>query len=191
MINAGKNDKAVVVDILTGAFDSNKSVNYIIKQDRHRKRKLRRLMEYSFDVCSLFGKIYLADDKKGCALIMFPERKRVTLQSVLLDLKLIIRCTGFGNTKKAIRREAQIKKLQPNEPMYYLWFIGVDPSNQGQGIGSAILENIIRESESVNKIVCLETSRSENLSWYQKFGFRIYNELDLGYRLYFLRTFPK
>ena len=37
MIIAARHDKAVVVDILTQAFDDNKSFNTIIKQDHKRK----------------------------------------------------------------------------------------------------------------------------------------------------------
>lgn len=33
----------------------------------------------------------------------------------------------------------------------------------------------------------LETSMPENLPWYERFGFRIYDRLELGYTLYFLK----
>lgn len=187
MIKANYADKKRTVGILAASFDDNQSVNYIIKQDSKRKQRIRRLMEYSFDVCYLFGKVYLSDDKKGCALIVLPDKKKTTLQSIWLDLKLIIFCIGLLNVKKAMSREAKIKKLQPAEKMYYLWFIGVDPSEQDKGIGSILLDEIIDESESNKRIICLETSTSRNLPWYEKFGFTIYNELDLGYKLFFLK----
>ncbi len=144
-------------------------------------------MEYSFEVCQLFGKVYLSDDKRGCALIVLPDKKKTTLRSILLDIKLIFSCTGLSNVKKAMDREAKIKKLQPKEPMYYLWFIGVQPAHQGTGTGSTLLNEIIKESESDKRIICLETSTLKNLPWYKKFGFNIYNELELGYNLFFLK----
>jgi hypothetical protein len=64
MIQAKYSDKTLVVDILTQAFESNKSVNYVVKQDKKRQSRIRILMEYSFEVCWEFGEIYLADDKK-------------------------------------------------------------------------------------------------------------------------------
>jgi hypothetical protein len=72
----------LVVDILTKSFDDNKSVNYIINQDGKRVQKIRRLMEYSYDQCELFGDIFLSDDKTGCALIIKPDMKRTTLRTV-------------------------------------------------------------------------------------------------------------
>lgn len=187
MIRAEYSDKKRVADILTRSFDDNKSVNYIVKQDKKRNQRLRKLMEYSFDVCYLFGKIFLTEDKKGCALIVLPDKKKTTIRSILLDMNLIFSCIGLVNVKKAMDRESRIRKLQPKVPMYYLWFIGVEPDEQNKGIGSSLLNEIITESDAEKRIICLETSTLKNIPWYQKSGFTIYNILDLSYRLFFLK----
>jgi hypothetical protein len=136
MIRANHKDKELIVDILAKSFDENKSVNYIVKQDSNRSARLRKLMEYSFDVCHLFGDIFLSDDKKGCALIVMPDKKKTTLKSIGLDAKLVTSVIGLSNVKKAMSRESRINKLHPKTPFYYLWFIGVDPSQQSQGTGT-------------------------------------------------------
>lgn len=187
MIKAEYTDKELAVDILSKSFDDNKSVNYIIKQDGKRDERIRRLMEYSFEVCYSFGKVFFSDDKKGCALIVLPDKKKTTARSVLFDLKLILSGIGLSHVKKAMSREAKIKELQPKEPMYYLWFIGVLPDQQSTGTGSRLMKEIISESERDKRMICLETSTLKNLPWYQKFSFTIYNELDLLYKLYFLK----
>jgi len=71
--------------------------------------------------------------------------------------------------------------------MYYLWFIGVDPDQQNKGIGSSLIKEVIEEAHSQQRPVYLETSTLKNIPWYEKFGFKIYNELNLGYRLYFMK----
>jgi ribosomal protein S18 acetylase RimI-like enzyme len=71
--------------------------------------------------------------------------------------------------------------------MYYLWFIGVDPKHQNSGIGTTLLNEVIKDSESKNRSIYLETSTMKNLPWYKKFGFDVYNELDLSYKLFFLK----
>ena len=86
-----------------------------------------------------------------------------------------------------MHREAMIKKLQPKEQMYYLWFIGVDPEFQNEGIGSKLLEDIIKDGNGKKRSIFLETSTLKNLPWYKKFGFQIYNELELSYKLFFLK----
>ena len=188
MIRATRNDKDRIVGILTRSFDDNKSVNYIVKQDGKRADRIKTLMRYSFDVCQLFGDVFLSDDKKACALIVKPDEKKTTLKSILLDAKLAIKCIGLSNIKKAMARESKIKSLHPKHSFYYLWFIGVDPEEQNKGIGSHLLQEVIKESKLQQRPIYLETSTLKNLPWYQKFGFQIFEELDFGYKLFCLKN---
>jgi GNAT superfamily N-acetyltransferase len=187
MKNADYKDKSLIIDILTKSFETNQSVNYIAKQDEKRLKRIRALMDYSFEVCYLFGDVFLSDDRKACALILYPDKKKMTFKSVLLDIKLILSCIGVENIKKALARESKIKQLQPKELMYYLWFIGVDPEYQNEGIGSSLLDEIIIDSKHKQRPIYLETSTLKNLPWYKKCGFQIYNELELSYKLFFLK----
>jgi predicted N-acetyltransferase YhbS len=187
MIKAKYTDKSIVADILAHSFDDNRSVNYIIKQDKKRAKRIKKLMEYSFDMCYSFGDVFLSDDRKACALLLLPDKKKTNLKSILSDIKLIVACIGLSNLIKAMNREAKIKKMHPKELMYYLWFIGVDPKEQNKGIGSILLREVIKESLSMQRTIYLETSTLKNIPWYKKFGFKIYNELDLGYSLFFMK----
>lgn len=187
MVKAKRGDKNLVVDILAQAFRENKSVNYIVKQDSKREVRIKNLMTYSFDLCYAFGNVFLSVDKNACALVLFPDRKRTTAKSILWDMKLITNCIGVSGIAKAMSREKKIKELQFKGPLYYLWFIGVKPEEQNWGVGSTLLKEIVHDAERSGRTICLETSTEKNIPWYQKLGFTIYNELDLGYKLYFLK----
>lgn len=187
MIKATYTDIKTIINILTDAFVDNKSVNYIIPQGKKRKRRIISLIEYSFKMCHSFGKVFLSNDKKACALILLPDKKRTTLRSIWWDVKLIFTSVGITNIRKVMVREAKIKAKQPRQPLCYLWFIGVDPTEQNQGIGSKLLREVLAENEFDKRIVCLETSTLKNIPWYQKFGFVVYDKLDLGYELFFMK----
>ena len=187
MKKAGYTDKNLVVGILSQSFNDNKSVNYLLPQDSKRDQRLRKFMEYSFEVCYQFGDVFLSDDRNGCALILLPDKKTTTLKSTLLDLKFIFQSIGLSNVKKAISRESEIKTHHPKEPLYYLWFIGVSENEQNKGVGSKLLSEVIAEGRKHNRTVCLETSTVKNLPWYQKFGFKVYKELDFDYKLYCMK----
>ena len=186
MIKAEYTERKLVVEILARAFDENLSVNYTIRQDRKRAQRIKYLMEYSFDVCFDSGKVFLSEDKTGCALVLLPEQRKTNMKSVLLDIKLLAFCLGFSNIKKTLAREAKIKNLHP-EHIYHIWFLGVDPAQQNKGTGSHLLSALIQDGQSRKRSICLETSTLKNIPWYQKFGFRVYHELDLGYRLYLMK----
>lgn len=186
MQKAELTDKNLIVDILVQSFSDNKSINYIVKQDRRREARLRKLMAYSFEICYRFGEVYLTEDKKACALILFPHKKRY-LSAILLDLDLAFSVIGLSNLKKVLSRESKIKQLYPKSPFYYLWFIGVYPVDQNKGIGKTLLNEILTNAEREGLPVYLETSTTKNIPWYEKFGFVAYKKLDFGYELFCMR----
>jgi len=187
MIRATRADKALIIKILTDSFQSNQSVNYIVKQDHKRLMRIGALMDYSFEMCIRFGDVWVSDNYKACALVLYPHKKRTTFEALLLDVKLIITAIGISNIKKALDRESRIKAKQQKEPASYLWFIGVKPQDQHKGIGSELLTQILTDADSQGLPVILETSTITNLPWYKQFGFSVYDQLELSYRLYFLK----
>ena len=186
MVIADKNDKNRIVEILSLSFYDNLSVNYIIGHKQSSKR-IRALMEYSFEQCYLFGNVYLSDDKNACALILYPQKIRISFKAIWLNIQLIFKAIGVSRIFKALKRESAIKKLHPKIDMAYLWFIGVDPLEQHKGCGSALLTDILAMANNLNLPVFLETSTLKNLPWYERFGFEVYHKLDLTYTLFFLK----
>jgi len=178
-----QSEKRQILDILSAAFDSNKSVGYLVGAGAGREQRIRALIDYSYELCRRYGKIYRSDDGKACALVLCSDRKRAT---PLLDLKLIFRCIGLRRLPQVLHREKRIKAQHPQSPFTHLWYIGVAPQAQGNGHGTALLERIIADSAAQHRPVCLETSTRRNLPLYQKAGFRIFHEETLGFPLYFL-----
>lgn len=187
MIPAHYSDKSIVLDILCASFDTNKSINYVIKQGKNREKEVRNLMGYSFEICYLFGKVWLSNDKKACALVLFPDKKKTSPKTIFLDLRLALSCIGITRVFKILKRDSAIKSCYPKPPIYYLWFIGVKVKEQGKGIGKALLNEIITESVLLKRPIYLETSMAENIDFYKKAGFELYHELDFGYRLFLLK----
>lgn len=187
MRNANYYEKEKVVDILTSAFEDNKSVNYLVKQDKRRIRRIQALMRYSFEICFRFGSVFFSNDNKAVALIVYPDKRKTSIKSIRLDVKLAFRCIGITGIGRASKRESVIKKSHPKVPISYLWFIGVSPNDQGKGSGTDLLNELVSYSEAERRVICLETSTERNLSWYKNHGFNIYNKLDFGYPLYFFK----
>jgi ribosomal protein S18 acetylase RimI-like enzyme len=188
MRKAELSDKTLVVDLLARSFDGNQSVNYIVRQNDKRKVRIKALIAYSFDVCLIFGDVWIADDRKACALVLYPDQKKTTLKTIWLDIKLIFQAIGLGGMSKTLNREVQIKKRQLKMPMMYLWFIGVSPLYQQHGLGSKLLQQVLDEAKRINRPIFLETSVLKNIAWYERFGFKVYDNLELDYTLYFLNN---
>ncbi|HRK52781.1 MAG TPA: GNAT family N-acetyltransferase [Cyclobacteriaceae bacterium] len=183
--------KELVLRILSDSFDDNKSVNYVIKQDQRRKERIRLLVEYSFNLCLNFGDIWISDDQKGCALIMIPDRKRFSFRSILWDIKLAFGAIGIRRVIAVMNREAKVKAHHPKNNVCYLWFIGVEPNHQNEGVGSRLLSEIIEKYEQDGLPIYLETSVDRNIPWYTRFGFEIFQSNEFTYTLYSLRRIIK
>ena len=186
MIPATPEDKILITDLLSRSFDKNKSVNYVLKQDDQRPRRMRVLMEYVFEMCYHYGGIWLTPERNAVVLVLLPERKKRFFHTLKLDFRLATGCIGLSRVMKVLKREGKIKKYHPKE-MIYLWFIGVEPEQQGKGTGSRLLQYICDMGRERGLPVCLETSTPENLPFYKKAGFEVYQELDFGHRLYMFR----
>ena len=187
MITATKKDKQIIINILMLAFEQNASVNYIVGTGIDRLARITYLMDYAFEICYRFGKALISEDRNACALVLFPDQKKFNLTTVWLDLLLTAKVVGFGGINKVLKREKMIKCQHPAGNFFYIWFIGVRPAHQSEGIGSKLLTEVLAMAAELARPVYLETSTLINIPWYEKFGFEVFHKLDLGYQLFFLR----
>lgn len=62
----------------------------------------------------------------------------------------------------------------PDEPAWYLMYLGVDPAAQGNGVGSTLLDDSLeRVLEREAMPVYLETGTERNVRFYERFNFDI------------------
>src|SRR3954447_20957535 len=191
MIKAGKIHKQRVIELLAECIDKNKSVNWIVKQDKRRKERIRHLIDYAFDICIGAEQIYLTDDQNGVIISSMSDDKLPFLEEAWLTARFLINVTGIYGIGKALRREKYVTSFHPQDHEFiYIWFLAVDKSMQGRGIGAKMINVIIEKSKMENVPIYLETSEERNVKFYLKHGFEIHHvseEERFGFKLYFLR----
>src|SRR5262249_18800622 len=69
--------------------------------------------------------------------------------------------------------------LDPDEPHVHLGPIGVSPTMQGKGVGSALMNRYLDHLNHEKAAGYLETDRPENVEFYKKFGFLVRHEETL------------
>ena len=75
---------------------------------------------------------------------------------------------------------AQMDSYHPSEPCWYLPLIGVDPSCQGRGYGSALLRYALERCDREGMPAYLESSNPRNIPLYQRHGFEIIGAIQAG-----------
>jgi len=74
----------------------------------------------------------------------------------------------------------QMEKYHPTEPHWYLPMIGVDPSQQGKGVGSTLMKHALVPCDRDGVIAYLESSNPKNISLYERHGFEVIGEIQVG-----------
>lgn len=74
----------------------------------------------------------------------------------------------------------QMERYHPAEPCWYLPLIGVDPTCQGRGYGSALLRHALERCDLDGAPAYLESSNARNIPLYQRHGFEIMGSIQAG-----------
>jgi ribosomal protein S18 acetylase RimI-like enzyme len=120
--------------------------------------------------------------------VVLVTRARAPAQAVAQsDLLFTLRGFWHIGLRAGLRgfRAAQLIAVQaPPEPFTYLRTLAVDPELQGRGLGSRLVEQVLRAAP-ISLPVYLETATERNLAFYARHGFECRGEFScLGVRVW-------
>lgn len=84
------------------------------------------------------------------------------------------------NRRRGLKLLAEVDGRHPREPHWYLALLGVDPRWQSHGIGGALLRPMLERCDESQTPAYLETQKIENLGFYERFGFRVTDTIELA-----------
>jgi ribosomal protein S18 acetylase RimI-like enzyme len=163
--------------VLARAFQDDPAWRWVIPDDARRRSLLPWLFRIGFgvtdaDVWTTAGPI------RGCARWLPPGRAPMrvapTLRALVATPLRLRDATGrflsYGRSVEALRA-----RVAPG-PHWYLAGIGVEPEEQGHGIGAALLEPGLAGAEREGRPAVLLTNNERNLSFYRRHGFEVVAE---------------
>jgi ribosomal protein S18 acetylase RimI-like enzyme len=121
-------------------------------------------------------------DRSGVAIWIPPGRKSSSLIDSFRILPSFARLTGWNRMREAsaaVELLEQRRHVHVPRPHFYLSALGVDPGLQGRGIGSAILQPVLRQADATEAVAYLETATARNVLLYERHGFAVVEELLL------------
>lgn len=86
---------------------------------------------------------------------------------------------GYYDIRGWMRWLEEVDKVHPDEPHYYLEYLGVEPEQQGKALGSTILQHLIKKADEEHVGCYLENANSRNNLFYQRFGFQVISEKEI------------
>jgi GNAT superfamily N-acetyltransferase len=82
--------------------------------------------------------------------------------------------------KDALALFEQMAKYHPSEPHWYLPLIGVDPAQQGNGLGDALMMHALKRCDRDKLPAYLESTNPRNVSLYRRHGFEPLGAIQAG-----------
>jgi ribosomal protein S18 acetylase RimI-like enzyme len=123
-----------------------------------------------------YNSAYYVDGYLGVALWLPPD--------VHPDEKALValfqRTIPEENQQEIFAFVEQMDSYHPAEPHWYLPMIGVDPSNQGNGYGSALLKHALERCDREGKLAYLEASSTKSIPLYERHGFELVGTIQVG-----------
>ena len=122
------------------------------------------------------GSAYVTDDFGGAALWLPP--------GVYPDMESLDRLVRT-NADPAILSDVDaifegMERYHPQTPHWYLPLIGTDPTQQGRGIGGALMHHALERCDRDGVAAYLESSNPRNIPLYQLHGFEILGTIQHG-----------
>ena len=75
---------------------------------------------------------------------------------------------------------AMTARYRPSEPHWYLSLIGVETLHRNKGYGADLLEHVLAQCDGEHRAAYLWSSNKKNISFYQRHGFKIVGEIQIG-----------
>ena len=128
---------------------------------------------FSAEACPTTLSMFRADTLVGVCGMARPGRCQPPFVEKLTVIPAVVFGNRVGTTLRVLRWVGEWARRDLSEPHWHLGPVAVDSHLQGQGIGAALLAQFCACMDDRAGLSYLETDKSENVLFYQKFGFRV------------------
>jgi len=173
-------DIGAAAGVLARAFRDNPGMLALFKDDSPevRLRLLEPCMRGFIEAVCRFGAAEIVKDAGtivAVSLSFGPGQFPPPFRSQFTMAKGPIRA-GIKRALRFARIDQEMRRRHPHYPHWYLWFLGVEPTRQGQGLGSRLLVSLAEKAHRDRAACYLETDKQSSVRLYEKHGYKVESE---------------
>jgi ribosomal protein S18 acetylase RimI-like enzyme len=174
---AGPADRATVGGVLAAAFADDPVFAWLVPDRAERVAMLPSAFDAFAEAFARHGATHLRADA-GVAMWSPPGAAPVHPDDEdRLGARL---AADFGPHMGRVAAAMEVfGAAHPEEPAWFLQFLGVEPGRQGQGHGSALLRAVLDDADRAGEAAYLEATSPANRRLYERHGFRRVADLAL------------
>ncbi len=173
---ATKGDRLVLADVLARAFFDDPIICWLLPDERDRYARMKRFYKVELDRYRRRNLVLTTTNQAAVAMWAAPDRWRVLLADGARAAPLAL-AAFRGRSIAGLRLMHDVEALHPREPHWYLGILGADPARQGSGAGQAVVNAVMSRCDSEGFGAYLESSKAENVPYYERFGFTVTGEI--------------
>jgi ribosomal protein S18 acetylase RimI-like enzyme len=172
---ATRDDMDRLADALARAFYDDPLTVWSNPAEKTRLRRARRFFSGRLRALVPHEMSFTGHRAEGGAIWAPPDSWAMGLSELLHDLPAFLSL----RTPLVLRGMNQVEARHPKDPHYYLAILGVDPPHQHRGLGSRLLQPMLDRCDAEGVPAYLETATDRNVSFYERHGFKVRDEVDL------------
>ncbi len=178
----------VLADVVGRAFRDDPMILWPLRAAPDLQERIIRFFAATYGVLLDRGSLWEAGDGLGFANWM-PPGEAIDALETSDELDAVLADIGDGGAACFETLWTWIEHRIPGD-VWYLDMIGVDPTHQGRGVGSALIRFGLERASVSGADAFLETSVAGNVPLYERFGFHVVEEGEPadGLHIWFMRT---
>lgn len=170
-------DVPALAGTLARAFEDDPVFAWFFAEERRRMQRIERFFDTVLRLIVLkHDETYVGARGAGAALWMPPGTAHLGPVENLRLMPALARVFGRG-VGRALRGMSLMEEHHPHDPHEYLWFLGVEPDRQGEGIGSGLLRPMLERLDADGVPAYLEATSERSRDLYLRHGFEVTGEL--------------
>jgi ribosomal protein S18 acetylase RimI-like enzyme len=182
---------------LVDAFAADPMPRYMQPNDQRRVSFNRWFFEKTLNYGLMWGEAWTDLTASGAAVWLRPGETEMTGWRVFrAGFATLPFRVGFGGLSRFNHLEQITGRMRRDSvmgPYWYLLVLGVAPTAQGTGLGSALIEAGTRRADSDGVPCYLETETAQNVEFYHRRGFAVTSEAEIapGFTMWSMRRDPR
>jgi GNAT superfamily N-acetyltransferase len=176
---ATRADVPALATVLAEAFRTDPIWRWMVEDEARWDAHAARAFGEEVAVKLKYGHSYTTDDRAGVALWAPPRTWKGSTGDALRLALPMLRLTGRG-VRRGLAVLRASERAHPKGDHWYLAVLGTHPDHQGRGVGSTVLQPVLERCDLDGTGAYLESSKPENVPFYQRHGFAVTDVLHPG-----------
>jgi ribosomal protein S18 acetylase RimI-like enzyme len=185
-------------ELLARVFQHDPMMQYLVADTSRLLDKPMRLYRAAIRMGLLSGAVHTTPGIDGVAVWISPGHTDFTfgqlLRSGFLTAALSMGLKSLGRFMQSANYFENLKKQTITDPHWLLLFLGVEPSQQGKGLGATLMQPILDRADAEGLPCYLESTNERNLTFYKRHGFKVSTQGQVpkdGPQIWFMLREPR